>query len=226
MARQSKSWLKKGLDALLKPAEDPRQTAAYLPQRQHELLRNVQIALADIVSMREKLVAKTAVMQSRIPALEREARTALRSGQEEKARLSLRRRQITAIELQAITSQLQTITHKEQRLLTVEQHLLAQIEAYVARQEAMAARYQTAVSQSQVNKAIQDIFRDLADLGQAIEAAEAHTDHLEARTDWLDTALRDELWAGTAVPLTGDYVGLETAVEAELSRLKTVIGKQ
>lgn len=224
MARQSKSWLKKGLDALLKPAEDPRQTAAYLPKRQHELLRNVQQALADIAAMQEKLVAKTAVMQSRIPALEKEARMALSKGQEEQARLSLRRRQITVIELQGIARQLQTITHKEQRLLTVEQQLRAQIEAYMARQEAVAVRYQTAVSQAQVNQTIQDIFRDLGDLGQAIDAAEDHTDHLEARAEWLDTALRDELWAGTAVPLTGDYVGLETAVEAELSRLKTVIG--
>ena len=31
---------------------------------------------------------------------------------------------------------------------------------------------------------------------------------------------------GTAVPLNGEYVGLETAVEEELSRLKTVIGEQ
>lgn len=224
MARQSKSWLKKGWEVLLKPAEDPRQTAAYLPQRQHDLLRNVQAALADIAQMREKLVTKTAVMQSRLPALEREAQLALSNGQEERARLALRRRQVTAIELEAITSQLQAIAQKEQRLLAVEQHLIAQIEAYVARQEAIAARYQTAVSQSQVNKAIQDIFRDLADLGQAIDAAEAHTDHLEARADWLDGALRDELLMGTAVPLNGEYVGLETAVEAELARLKTVIG--
>lgn len=79
----------------------------------------------------------------------------------------------------------------------------------------MAARYQTAVSQAQVNKAIQDIFHDLADLGQAIETAETHTDHLEARADWLDEALCDELLMGTAVSLTGNYVGLETAVEED-----------
>lgn len=214
------SWLKKGFNALLQPAEDPRQTAVYLPQRQQELLRNVQGALVDIGQMRAGLVGKTAVMQTRLPLLEEQARAALDAGQEDKARLALRQRQITAIELKTIAGQLQAIAQKEQQLLAVEQHLIAQIQAFVARQEAMAARYQTATSQIQVNKAIQEIFHDLADLGEAIAAAESHAEHLEARADWLDGALRDELLAGTAVPLTGDYVGLETAVEAELARLK------
>jgi phage shock protein A len=208
---------------LLKPADDPRQTAAYLPQRQHDLLRQVQVALADMAHIRDKLAAKTAVMHSRLCPLEEQARQALHQGQEENARLLLRRRQITTIELQTIAAQLDTITQKEQRLLAVEQHLIAQIEAYVARQEEMAARYHTAVSQTQVNKAIQDIFRDLGELGQTIADAEAHTEVTEARADWLDASLADELWMGTAVPLNGEYRGVETAVEAELARLKAVI---
>ncbi|HUM68441.1 MAG TPA: hypothetical protein PLK31_06305, partial [Chloroflexota bacterium] len=220
------SWLKKGLSALLQPAEDPRQTAVYLPQRQQELLRYVQAALVDIAQMRAGLVGKTAVMQTRLPSLEEQARAALAAGHEEKARLALHQRQITAIELQTMAGQLQAIAQKEQQLQAVEQHLVAQIEAYVARQEAMAARYQTASSQIQVNRAIQDIFHDLADLGEAIATAESHTEHLEARADWLDGALRDELLAGTAVSLTGDYVGLETAVEVELAHLKTAIRYQ
>lgn len=215
--------LKKGLNTLLQPAEDPRQTAVYLPQRQQELLRNVQGALVDIGQMRAGLMGKTAVLQTRLPQLEAQAHAALEAGLEDKARLALRQRQITAIELQTMAGQLQAIAQKEQQLLAVEQHLIAQIEAYVARQEAMAARYQTASSQIQVNKAIQDIFHDLADLGEAIATAESHTEHLEARADWLDATLRDELLTGTAVSLTGDYVGLETAVEEELARLKTGI---
>lgn len=221
MPRQS--WLKKGLDALLKPAEDPRRTAVYLPQRQHELLRHVQRALANITQIREGLAQKTAVRQARLPLLEEQARCALHDGQEESARLLLRRRQITAVEMQAIAAQLQTICQKEQQLLAAEQHLVAQIEAYAARQEAMVARYHTAASQIQVNKAIQGIFYDLADLGEVIATAEAHTEQLEARADWLNGAFSDSLLAGTAAPLDGEYGGVETAVEAELARLKSVI---
>ncbi|NJN55215.1 MAG: hypothetical protein HC804_10925 [Anaerolineae bacterium] len=219
MARQSKSWFKKGLDSLLKPAEDPRQTVAYLPQRQQELLRNVQMALADIAQIRQKLVAKMTVLQSRLPVLEEQAHRALHQGQEDKARLLLHRRQVTTVELQTLNGQLQTIIQKEQRLLTVEQHLITQIETFVARQEEMEARYHTAVSQSQVHKAIQDLFRDLEELGQAIAETEAHTEHVEARAEWLDVAFADEL-------LLGDALELETAVDAEMARLKAVIGDQ
>lgn len=226
MTRQSKSWLKKGLDALLKPAEDPRQTAAYMPQRQHELLLKVQQALTEVAHIREGLVNKTAVMQTRLPLFEEQARQALARGQEDQARLAIRRCQITAVELQSINEQLKGIGQKEQQLLFVEQHLLSQIEAFVARQETMEARYQTAVSQTQIHKAIQDVFRDLADLGETIEAAEAHTERVEARVDWQDTAFADGLMTGTGLPVdgVGDYVGLETAVETELARLKVALG--
>lgn len=219
------SFLKSCLNAIMKPAEDPRQNAAYTFDRQRVLLVKVRALLADIGKARQRLTGKAARLESSLPQLEAQAQQALEANREDVARLTLQRRQISLIEQQTVLAQINELDQEEQRLLLVEHRLVTQIEAYLARQEALTSRYSAAESQVQLNKALQKVFRDLTDLDQIIDAAEARTDEMEARATWLDEAFADEQLTGTAVAPGSTLqafadLDLTQAVEDELARLK------
>ena len=91
--------LKKSMDTLLTPAEDPRQTHVSNLERQRGLLIKVQNALQEVGKAKNHLEAKAAETRAKLPQLEDLARQALREGREDLARLRLQRRQLAGIEL-------------------------------------------------------------------------------------------------------------------------------
>ncbi len=224
------SFLKSALNALLKPADDPRQSTAYTYERQRALLLKVRSLLVDMSAARQRLTRKTAVLEPTITDLEEQARQALLAGREDVARLALQRQQMTAIEHDMIGSQLDEMQQEEQRLLLVEHRLVSQIEAYMARREHLDTRFSAAESQVRLNKAMQKVFQDLADLDLMIETAAARTDQMEARASWLNEMVEDGRVLRTAVPtdaLLNDpvtAVDLDTAVAEQLARLKRQVG--
>ncbi|MCP4357115.1 MAG: hypothetical protein GY796_03740 [Chloroflexi bacterium] len=219
------SFLKSCFQTLLKPAADPRQSAAYTDERQREMLVKVRRLLADIEKARQQLTEKTVMLAATMDTLEKQARTDLANGREDLGRRRLQQRQIAAIEQQTIQSQMSELDQETQRLLLVEQRMVTHIKTYVARREALLARYSSAESQVELNKALHKLFRDLVDLDQSIDLAETETDQMEARASLLDEDVENVLWLNppAAVNLTaetGNHIGLNWIVEAELARLK------
>lgn len=220
------SILKSCVNALLKPAEDPRQSAAYTDERQRAMLVKVRGLLAEIQQTRQQLTKKTAVLATNMNRLEQQARSDLLNGREDIAKKRIQRQQMIIMEQQMIQTQISELDLEEQRLLLAEHRLVTHIEAYVARKEALQARYNSAESQVRLNKGLQKLFRDLADLEQIIELAETQTDQMEAHASLLDDGLQNDLllnpttnqnpWAETRNPLD-----LDRLVDAELQRLKS-----
>lgn len=221
------SFLKSCLNAIMKPAADPRPSAAYTFDRQRALLARVRTLLADIEKARPRLTEKEALVAASLPPLQAQARRALQANREDVARLALQRHHISRIEQRTLQAQIAGLDQEEQRLLLVEHRLVTQIEVYLARQEALASRYNAAESQVQLNKALQKVFRDLTDLDRIIDAAEARTDEMEARATWLEDAFADEqitaVAAGTPLQTLAN-LDLNQAVEDELARLKAQLG--
>ncbi len=102
LLRRFVTSLSKGLNALLEPAEDPRQTYADTHQKQRELLANVQQALASVGAAKGELEAKTAEVRAKLPGLEDQAWRALVANREDLARLALRRRQVAVVHLRTL----------------------------------------------------------------------------------------------------------------------------
>lgn len=218
--------LKKGLETLTAPAEDPRLTYAQTYDRQQALLGKVQKALADIGATKLRLERNTLEVQAKLPQLEHQARQALREGREDLARLVLRRHQLVASELDRLQTQLFEIEQEEQRLWLTEQRLSSEIEAFYARQEFIEARYSAAEAQVRIGEALGGISEDLSELGRAMEQAERKSEYMEARAAAIDRLVEDnilELPTITFAPQEGP-TSLDDQVEAHLEALRQELG--
>lgn len=180
--RYIKAWAKD----FLAPAEDPRQTHAYSYERQRDLLSKVQGALTQIRSAKTRLEQKTEEVRKKLPDLQDQARKALIQKREDKARMTLERRALVAIELESLESQLSEVEQEEGRLSLIESRLSGQIEAFYARQEVIAARYSAAEAQVRIQEALSGLSDELADLGEALEQTELKTERMQARAFAID----------------------------------------
>lgn len=210
----SKVWL----NGLMEPAEDPRQTFANAFQRQRDLLARVRHAQQTLAQARTRLQAKADETRAKLEQLEGQARQALRESRQDLARLALRRRHITAIELRALDEQLNGVQRQEQKLALVEQRLSTQIEAFHAQQQVMAARYSAAEAQVRIHESLTRASQDVMDLGLELESVSQQTEHMQARA----TAIDELLEAGVLeLPVLGsdlverDFGGVEVAEEIE-----------
>lgn len=219
------SFLKSCLDTLLKPAEDPRQSAAYTYERQRVLLVKVRNLLTDIENARQQLTEKTAVLTTTIDELEAQAKVALENGNENLARQKLQQQQLVLVEQQMQHTRMSELDQEAQRLLLVKHRLVSQIEIYLARREELLARYSNAESQVKLNKDLQSIFRDLADSDQIVEMAEVRTERMEARASLLDEDIEHIYWPNLTTPLNSTKAPtlpteLNQAAENKLAQLK------
>ncbi len=178
--------LKGTFQALLAPAEDPRQMFVAGYERQRELLGKVQQALNDVAESKRKLQAKTSEVRQKLERLQDKARQQLRAGRDDLARIALRQRQVALAMLAALEEQIREVEQDEQRLGLVEQRLTAQIESFYARQEVIAARYSAAEAQIRINESLSGVSRELADLGVALQEAEQRAEHMQARASAID----------------------------------------
>lgn len=185
--------LKKSLDTIMAPAEDPRLTYAQTCERQRALLARVQAALLEISAAKERLEAKAADIKTRMPQLEEQARRSLRDRREDLARLALQRYQLVASEFKQLEVQLGEIVQEEHRLRMTEQRLSAQIEAFYNRLDLVAARYSAAEAQIEISEAMTGVTEELAELGRAMEQAELKSEYMQARAAAIDRLVEDSI---------------------------------
>ncbi len=224
--RRLLSQLKRGLNGLLKPAEDPRQAFAYTYQRQRQLLEQVRNALIGLAVSKNHLEAKAAAVKDKLPQLERQARQALLEGREDLARLSLRWHQIAAIELQTLEQQVRDVQQEQDRLALTEQRLATQIEAFFARQEVITARYSAAEAQVRINEVLGGVSQELSDLGRALQETEQKAETMQARASAIDRLIEQgvlEVPGLSPIDMAVGTIGqfdLAQAVEERLETLK------
>jgi len=220
--------MKKGMETLLTPAEDPRQTHVSSFERQRGLLVKVQTALLEVGKAKSRLEDKAAETRVKLPQLEELARQALREEREDLARLRLQRRQLASIELQGLEQQLSEIEREEHRLSLTEQRLSGQLAAFYTRQELIAARYSAAEAQVHIGEALSGVSTELAELSQAMAQAERKSVQMQARAAAIDRLVDEglleipaavDLAAGDDQLSDGHFVDVENqlaALKAEL----------
>jgi phage shock protein A len=208
--------LRAGLSAALAPAADPRTTYVSAHQKQQALLAQVGLAVNQVTASKERLQARAKGDRARLPQMLGEARAELIAGRPDAARLSLRRRQVVALELGALEAQLAEVEKDEANLKMLERRLANQVDEFVARQELIVARYNAAEAQIQIKEAVTGVSKEFAELTEALEQAEEKTEGMEARVSAIDRLVRDGLL--TQAPF--DPSGADDDVEGQLAALQ------
>lgn len=216
--------LRRGVEVLLTPAADPRQTFADAGERQHQLLARVRQSLAENAAARTRLHHSAAQLRARGQHLEDRARQALQLKREDLARLALQQRQATLAEHKLVNDQLQDVGREESRLTLLEQRLTAQMETWRTRQEVVAARYSAAEAQVRLTEAFQGLSTEWADWGAELEQVEAKADYMQARATAIDQLVNDGVLNTTPDPLAALPLEMDTDLEAQLLALKQEVG--
>lgn len=222
-----KVLLARGASVALAPAPDPRVTQPTTHQKQRALLNQVTRAGEQVTAAKERLKATADAVRAKLPAMEEQARSELRSGHEAAARLALQRRQVVASELETLERQLAAVEREDAALSMIEQRLSGQIEAFAARQEVIKARYSAAEAQVRINEAMTGVSQDFADLTAALHRAEQTTEDMQARATAIDRLVQEGdlesigFTAGSdAIDARYQTLGADDDVERRLNALK------
>mgnify|MGYP001825184924 CR=1 FL=1 len=225
MAGPFKRLGKKLQQALMTPAEDPRQAFVSTFDKQRTLLLRVREALKDVAEAKQRLQQKAESTRAKLPQLEQLARQALREEREDLARLRLQRRRLAQVHLASLNKQLLEIEREEHRLSLTEQRLSDQLAAFYTRQQLLAARYSAAEAQVHIGEALAGVSAELSDLSQAMAAAEEKSVQMQARAAAIDRLVDEGL---LEVPSTAGFDPLEdllpangdTDIEVQLAAMK------
>jgi phage shock protein A len=219
--------LRAGLNAALAPAADPRTTYVSAHQKQQALLAQVGLAVNQVTASKQRLQARAREDRARLPQMLEEARAELVAGRPDAARLSLRRRQVVALELGALETQLTDVEKDEANLKMLERRLANEVAEFVARQELIVARYNAAEAQIQIKEAVTGVSKEFAELTAALEQAEEKTEGMEARVSAIDRLVREGLLAQPLLdPSAGgldarlQQAGADDDVEGQLAALQ------
>ncbi len=231
MAGPFKRLGKKLQEALMTPAEDPRQAYSSTYDKQRALLIRVRRALSEVGIAKQRLQDKAESTRAKLPQLEALARQALLDGREDLARLRLQRRQLAQVQLQSLNKQLLEIEREEHRLSITEQRLSDQLAAFYTRQELLAARYSAAEAQVHIGEALAGVSEELADLSQAMAAAEQKSAQMQARAAAIDRLVDEGLleMPGVDEIETRDELLLTESdddIESQLAAMKLALESQ
>jgi phage shock protein A len=227
------SKIKAGLSAALAPAADPRQTYLNAYQKQRELLSQVEGALDQVVASKKRLQEKTQEVRAKLPALQDQARDALKAGREDMARVALQRRQVAVMELKTLEEQVMGVEKEEASLSMIEQRLATQVEAFAARQEVIMARYSAAEAQVRINEAVTGVSQEFADLAAALEQAEEKTQNMQARASAIDRLVQEGVLDANTLTVSSatidaqlENAGVNEAVDEQLAALAQEVRRQ
>jgi phage shock protein A len=225
--------IKAKISALLGRVEDPAETLDYAYQRQLEQLQNVKRGIADLVTAKKRLQLHEADLNKQAQKLTGQARAAMAAGQEDLARTALERKQLIVGEVGSLDQQISDLESQQEKLVASEQQLRTKIEAFRSKKEVIKAQYSAAEAQVRISEAATGIGNDMADVGLAMQRAIDKTETMRARA----SAVQELEAAGTFDDMLAlgpgqddidrqlAQLGAKTAVDDELSRLKSELGQ-
>ena len=182
MFRNLTPLLKRSLDALLTPADDPRRlTSDSAGAPAQPPLDRIRTALTTITHTRERLAHAAAQLDTIHTQVTSHAERARQSGDTDSAAALQTQLHSVESDRRALAAQSATVAAEEQRLRLAERRLVAQLETVRARQEIAAARYSAAAAEVQAGEALAGLLDGLHNLHADLEAAESEAEAMQAR---------------------------------------------
>jgi phage shock protein A len=220
--------IKAKISRLLDRAENPAETLDYAYEKQLEQIQTIRRGIVDLVTAKKRLQSQSATLERQVEKLDIQARTALRVGRDDLARMALERKQLIIVESGSLAQQIADLEHQQQQMIASEGQLRAKVEAFRSRKEVIKAQYSAAEAQVRISEAASGIGGDMADVGLAMQRAIDKTEGMRARAN----AVEELEAAGSFDDLTAigppqddidralAQLGAGSAVDADLARLK------
>ena len=205
--------------------EDPQASLDYSLTRLQASLRQISDSLVETAAGRRRLETQRMQLERAIAKYEGQARDALAADREDLAKRALERKAAGRERLDRLNANIATLEAQVESLKTSQATLRHKIELFQGKKEELKALYDSSRAQLQVKEAVSGISKDLADVGHAIERAEARIQAMQARVEAIDElvamgALEDTLEPGDDIDRELARISRQTAVEQELARLK------
>jgi phage shock protein A len=205
--------------------EDPQASLDYSLTRLQASLRQISDSLVETAAARRRLETQRMQLEKAIAKYEGQARDALAADREDLAKRALERKAAARERLDGLNGNIASLEAQVESLKTSQATLRHKIELFQGKKEELKALYDSSKAQLQVKEAVSGISKDLADVGHAIERAEARIRGMQARVEAIDElvamgALEDTLEPGDDIDRELARISRQTAVEQELARLK------
>jgi phage shock protein A len=220
--------IKAKISKLLDRAENPGETLDYSYEKQLEQIQVIRKGIVDVVTAKKRLQSHAGTLEQQVQKLDIQARTAIRVGRDDLARMALERKQLIIVESGSLSQQIAELEHQQAQMTASESQLRAKIEAFRSRKEVIKAQYSAAEAQVRISEAARGIGGDMAGVGLAMQRAIDKTETMRARA----SAVQELEAAGTFEDLTAigppqddidralAQLGAGNAVDADLARLK------
>jgi phage shock protein A len=225
--------IKAKISRLLDRAEDPGETLDYAYEQQVEQIQLIRNGIVEVVSAKKRLQNEAGTLEQKVQKLDIQARTAVRVGRDDLARMALERKQLIIVESGSLSQQIAELQQQQEQMISSESQLRAKVEAFRSRKEVIKAQYSAAEAQVRISEAAQGIGGDMADVGLAMQRAIDKTETMRARAN----AVQELEAAGTFDDLTAigppqddidralAQLGAGSAVDVDLARLKAELGQ-
>ena len=174
------------LNHVLATAENPEEALDLSYQKQLEALQQVRRSVADVLTSEKRLELQAAQLQQNQSKLQEQARTALREGREDLARLALQRTQEAKTQLDGLGGQVDQLKAQEQKLELTAQKLQAKVEAFRTQKETLKAEYTAASASTKVGEAVTGLSEEMADTSMMVDRAREKTTQMQARAAAID----------------------------------------
>jgi len=224
--------IKAKISKLLDRAENPGETLDYAYERQLEQIHVIRKGIVDVVAAKKRLQTHATRLEQQVQKLDIQARTAIRVGREDLARMSIERKQLIIVESGSLSQQIAELENQQQQMVASESQLRTKVEAFRSRKEVVKAQYSAAEAQVRISEAAHGVGGDMADVGLAMQRAIDKTEAMRARAN----AVQELEAAGTFEDLTAigppqddidralAQLGAGNVVDADLARLKAELG--
>ena len=225
--------IKAKISKLLDRAENPAETLDYAYEKQLEQIQVIRKGIVDVVTAKKRLQSQAGTLEQQVQKLDIQARTAIRVGRDDLARMALERRQLIIIESGSLSQQIAELEQQQEQMTASESQLRAKVEAFRSRKEVIKAQYSAAEAQVRISEAAHGIGGDMADVGLAMQRAIDKTETMRARAN----AVQELEAAGTFEDLAAigpseddidralAQLGAGDTVDADLARLKAELGR-
>ena len=224
--------IKAKISKLLDRAEDPGETLDYAYEKQLQQIQVIRKGIVDVVAAKKRLQTHATRLEQQGQKLDIQARTAIRVGREDLARMAIERKQLIIVESGSLSQQIAELENQQQQMVASESQLRTKVEAFRSRKEVVKAQYSAAEAQVRISEAAHGVGGDMADVGLAMQRAIDKTEAMRARAN----AVQELEAAGTFEDLTAigppqddidralAQLGAGNVVDADLARLKAELG--
>ena len=206
--------------------EDPKASLDYSLTKLEESRRQISRSLIEVSAAQKRLETQRNQLAEAIQKYEKQAQTAVKSEQEDLARIALDRKQEAESRKTELESNIEHLEQQAENLKTSQANLERKIALFRSKKEELKAIYDSSKAQLRVREALSGISDDLADVGNTIQRAEARIREMQSRSDAIEGLVAEGILTDALDPDSDDIdrelsrIGRKQAVEDELDRLK------